>query len=190
MRREAQMVLAIFIGTTGLGAVERTTVPVCMENLVDGSGVPAVLSQARLQASRIMSPAGVKLDWHIDRKFCQTGSDQVISVSVVTNAPKTFRPEALAATLPFEGVHIQVFYDRIARAGPELQPALLAYVIVHEIAHVLQSVDHHSVSGIMKTRWDFYDYTQIKRGQLRFTALDIELIQAGMAARAQPAVKR
>ena len=188
MRRGGQLVLAILIGSASLFAAKQTTVPVCMENLAAGSGVPTVLTRARLQASRIMSPAGVKLDWHTDRKYCQAHRDQVILVSVVTNAPKTFRPEALAAALPFEGVHIQVFYDRIFRTNPDLEPALLAYVLVHEITHVLQNIDRHSNRGIMKARWDDTDYARMKMGQFWLTALDIKLIQAGLAVRAVPKI--
>ena len=59
----------------------------------------------------------------------------------------------------------------------------MAYVIVHEITHILQGIDWHSKGGVMKARWDSSDYTRMKWGQLRFTALDVVMIQGGFAAR-------
>lgn len=94
------------------------------------------------------------------------------------------RPGALAYALAYEGVHIQVFYDRIAVSDPDLVPYLLANVVVHEITHILQGIDRHSDSGIMKARWTAYDFTMMKRHQLGFTDFDVELIQCGLAARA------
>jgi hypothetical protein len=90
-------------------------------------------------------------------------------VSFVTSTPKTFHPGALAYALPYEGVHIEVFYDRIAQADPDLVPSLMAHVIVHEITHILQGIDRHSTGGIMQAVWGSSDYIQMKRGQLRYT---------------------
>ena len=39
------------------------------------------------------------------------------------------------------------------------------------------------LSGIMKAVWTSSDYTLMKRGQLRFTAVDVEMIHDGFAAR-------
>ena len=56
-------------------------------------------------------------------------------------------------------------------------------MIVHEITHILQGIDRHSASGIMKAVWTSSDYTQMKRGQLRFTELDVVMIHDGFVAR-------
>ena len=151
---------------------------VCIE---DGSDRAAANAAAR--ASSLFLSAGVKLEWHSEVGFCQ-GQPDAIVVTLLTSTPKTFHPGALAFALPYEGVHIQVFYDRIAGAERELAPTLLAYVIVHEITHILQGIDCHSKRGVMKAHWDSYDYTRMKWGQLPFTAFDIEMIQGGLAARA------
>jgi hypothetical protein len=62
---------------------------------------------------------------------------------------KDFRPG------PYEGVHVTVLYDRVYQTAPDAarRPLLLAHVLVHEITHVLQGVEHHSESGIMKAHW-------------------------------------
>ena len=57
----------------------------------------------------------------------------------------------LAYALPFEGTHIVVFYDRVEECvRADLFPTLLAYVLVHEITHILQEITRHSATGIMK----------------------------------------
>jgi hypothetical protein len=59
----------------------------------------------------------------------------------------------------------------------------MANVIVHEMTHILQGIDRHSASGVMKAVWTSSDYTLMKRGMLRFTAMDVEMIREGFAAR-------
>ena len=150
---------------------------VCIED-----GKHAGVADAAARASSLFLSAGVKMDWHSEVSFCQGQRDSIV-VSLSERTPETFHPGALAYALPYEGVHIQVLYDRIAQADPSLAPSLLAYVIVHEITHILQGVGRHSKNGVMKAVWDTYDYTLMKRGQLRFTALDVEMIHDGFAAR-------
>jgi len=145
-------------------------------------GNHAGVADAEAKASSLFLSAGVKLEWHGEVSFCK-GQRDAMAVSFLASTPKAFHPGALAYALPYEGVHIQVFYDRIAQADAALAPSLMAYVIVHEITHILQGIDRHSKSGVMKAVWDSYDYTLMKRGQLRFTALDVEMIQNGFAAR-------
>jgi hypothetical protein len=124
----------------------------------------------------------VKLDWHSELSDCKGHTDAMV-VSFRAMTPKTFHPGALAYAFPYEGVHIEVFYDRIAQADPGLLPSLMANVIVHEITHILQGIDRHSPSGVMKALWNSADYTLMKRGLLRFTAVDVEMIRDGFAAR-------
>jgi hypothetical protein len=153
----------------------------CIEVNGENADVVAV---ARMTATRVFESAGVNLEWHTDRRFCEAHRDQVIKVSLSLNTPKDLAVGALAYALPYEGVHIQVFYDRMANAGNDLRPKLLAYVIVHEITHVLQGVDRHCDSGIMMAHWSAHEFGRMRFGQLRFAKEDIELIHDGLAARA------
>jgi hypothetical protein len=138
---------------------------------------------AAAKAASIFVSAGVKLEWHSEAGFCKGNLDEIV-VRFITSTPKAFHPGALAYALPYEEVHIEVFYDRISQSDPALAPSLMAHVIVHEITHILQSIDQHSNGGIMKAVWTSSDYTQMKCGQLRFAASDIEMIHDGFAARA------
>jgi hypothetical protein len=145
-------------------------------------GKHAGVENAAAKASSMFLSAGVKLEWHGEVSFCKGNLDAMV-VSLITSTPKTFHPGALAYALPYEGVHIQVFYDRIAQADPRLVPSLMAHVMVHEITHILQGIDRHSTGGIMKAVWNSLDYTLMQRDQLWFTPLDVELIHDGFAAR-------
>jgi predicted Zn-dependent protease len=104
---------------------------------------------------------------------------------MVTDIPDQRLPGALAFALPYEGVHIQVFYNRVqAATEPELTPTVLAHVLAHEITHILQGTSRHSESGVMKARWNHDDYLQMKLKPLSFTEEDEQLIRFGMAGRA------
>jgi hypothetical protein len=58
---------------------------------------------------------------------------------------------------------------------------LLAHVMVHEIAHILQGVYRHSDNGVMKAVWTGQDYSQMRVGALPFAPEDVELIHLGLA---------
>ena len=179
MKTSAMITMAAMLAGSAWAATKSDSqrLVVCIED-----GKHAGVSDAASKASSLFLSAGVKLEWHGEVSFCQGNPDAMV-VSLMTSTPKTFHPGALAYALPYEGVHIEVFYDRIAGADPELAPSLMANVIVHEITHILQGIDRHSTGGIMKAVWTSSDYTLMKRCQLRFTALDVEMIRNGFAAR-------
>ena len=79
-----------------------------------------------------------------------------------------------------------MFYDRI-RSDVAPRSALLAHLLVHEIAHILQGTDQHSKSGVMKAVWTHQDHLQMRTGALPFTPGDVELIRLGLALRASGA---
>lgn len=147
--------------------LDSQTVLVC----IDDRGYTAV-ADAAPRASMLFRSAGVKLKWRNGVSFCQGKRDAIV-VSLATNTPKNFLPGALAYALPYEGVHIEVFYDRIALADPDLVPFLMAHVMVHEITHILQGTDQHTPGGIMKAHWNSYDYVLMKTGRLTFTEPDV-----------------
>ena len=142
------------------------------------------LARTKTITSQIFSSIAVKLIWvdlHNERTAHQDGT---IVVKFSAKTPIDFHPRALALSSPFEGVHAQVFYDRVQRSvGPGLVSALLAHVLAHEITHLLERIDAHSDRGIMKASWDLSDYDQMAKGRLTFTDVDVHLIYAGIDAR-------
>jgi len=137
------------------------------------------LPHAELLASKMFEPVSVKLDW---RHSCQVGD--AVRIELSTDTSDTEHPGALAFALPYEGVHIVVFYDRINRSvGADLRSLVLAHVLVHEITHVLEGVDRHSETGVMKAHWTGTDYAQMRHKPLSFTDWDIQLIHKGLESR-------
>ena len=92
-------------------------------------------------------------------------------------------PGALAYALPYEGVHIRVFYDRVERVVPGLTAVVLAHVLVHETTHILEGIYRHSDSGVMKAAWTKQDHLQMQVEALSFAPEDVKLIRLGLASR-------
>jgi hypothetical protein len=158
-------------------------VNVYLENIPD---VSWDVEKAKTITPQIFSAIRVKVIWvdfHHERTASQDGT---IIVQFSEKTPIDFRPLALALSLPFEGIHAQVFYDRVKqRVRPALVSALLAHVLAHEIAHLLERTDVHSDKGIMKACWGLNDYDQMAWGTMTFTDFDIRLIYDGLDARSR-----
>jgi hypothetical protein len=151
------------------------------------SVVPApVLSRAQALANEIFAGVGVKIDWRRGQPTrSQSRSEKPIVVEMITDTPTKLKPGALAFARPYEGVHIDVFYDRVGAATePELTPNVLAHVLVHEITHILQGTCRHSDTGVMKARWTHTDYMEMGQKPLPFTEEDMQLIRSGWVVRA------
>jgi hypothetical protein len=166
-------------GEAGQAAERKFTV--CMNKSLDGP----VIEDAEVIASRMFEAIGLKTEWHDLGRACPVGDD-VIRIQLLTFSPEHYHPGAFAFAWPYEGVNIQVFGDRMERLiGHNDLQYVLAHVLVHEITHLLQGVNRHSSSGIMKAGWDNGDYAKMTRKRpLSFTELDVTLIQRGMDAKA------
>jgi hypothetical protein len=135
---------------------------------------------ARVAASQVFRGIGVSIEWQRYGDSCPVATG-AIAISLSYDTPRNQHQGALAYALPYEGAHIVVFCDRVRESTePARVPCLLAYVIVHEIAHILQGVKRHSARGIMKAKWDHGDYFNIVRNSLRFAEEDVDLIHRGM----------
>ena len=139
-----------------------------------------LLTRAKTIAEGMFAEVGVKIDWHRDYACPR----EAIRIDFSEDRFNHF-PRAYAYALPYEGTHIRVFFDRLQEQGdPERLPALLAHVLVHEIAHILQGVSRHSDSGVMKAFWTAADYSEMGFKPLHFTQTDVDLINFGLDARA------
>jgi hypothetical protein len=135
MRLAGVAVIAVVIGTSA-HAAQRPDGCVTVY-FRDNPSVPdPVKSIAKALASEMFAGIGVRIDWRSGQPAASSATAGAIAIELVTETPGTFLPGALAYAQPYEGVHIQVFYDRI-----KYKPApaeLLAHVLVHEITHILQ----------------------------------------------------
>jgi hypothetical protein len=154
------------------------------------------LGLAQKKVNAIFASAGVPLTWKsgTPRKSLRTAADCAwrpieIGVDFVSGPPADTSPDAFARSFPYaeHGFRIEVFVDRL-EAAMRLRPLLLtghlAYVLAHEITHLLQGIVRHSDTGIMRGRWSEDEYQQMLMARpLPFEPIDISLIQEGMSSR-------
>jgi len=155
-------------------AVQKATVTICLEP------DPLVLMGVRPLVSKMFASIGVRVDWH-DRDSCPVGVG-AIQVRMSHNPPSIRKFKSLAFAQPYEGA-IVVFPGRVQELNRNGGPSVLAHVLVHEITHVIEGIDRHSATGIMKDRWDDNDYFQMRRKPLPFAQEDVNLIYDGLQAR-------
>lgn len=92
--------------------------------------------------------------------------------------------EALAFVKPFSdgpGV-VTILYDRVRHvAGRQSrEKSVLAYVLAHELGHVLQRSTQHARTGVMKAYWTGEDFDAMDRKLLTFTDDDVDLLKQGL----------
>jgi len=178
MKLTAIMAMIVAAGiTVQAGSPNPNEVTVYVRN---GAGVPLeVTSQAEVIASSMFATIGVKINW---RRGEAPASGKAIVIELADHTPATEKPGALAYAKPVEGVHIVVFWDRMA---PRPTPShLLAHVLTHEITHILEGTSRHSDSGIMKAFWTDEDKSGMRARPMTFAANDVELIQIALKTRA------
>jgi hypothetical protein len=154
-----------------------STVAVCMAT----GSVPFIVLQAEHIAGQMFAGIGVTVQWRRSGKSCPA---EAIQIGLSEHTPIDQLPGAQAFAMPFEGIHIQIFYDRLAHlAEPGRLPSRLAHVMAHEITHILQGEVRHSETGVMKAGWDDADYDEMAWKPLPFTETDILLIHQGLESR-------
>ena len=164
-----------FAGETGPTRERKVTV--CMDPSSDGMEIRA----AQRLASKTFASIQVGVDWR-ELRACPVGGNTV-QVSLSYQTPEHQLPGALAYALPYGGSHIVVFYDRLRKSEPNQLTRSLAYVLVHEVTHILEGITRHSKRGIMKAHWDCEDRFEIAIGRLQFASEDVDLIYLGLDAR-------
>jgi hypothetical protein len=136
---------------------------------------------AQSEASRLLASAAVHVEW-IHGSACQTSA--AIQVHLTVQTADNLMPGALAFCQPAASDEIRVLYDRDqATVSPAHEPRLLAYVLAHEIAHILEGTGRHSATGIMKANWTPEDFSDIASGKLTFASEDIHLVHGGVIVR-------
>ena len=183
MRIQATVAMMLAMASSGLGGEK---IPV----YINGGNIAApLLAGAEDMASRIMATAGVRIVWRfgVPHPGESTGGQPAIVVDFPEHTAPEDHPGAMAYARLYEGVHIEVLYDRMRKVQGRLHPVLLGHLLAHELTHLLEAVERHSATGVMKARWDLTDYCQMLRAPLVFAADDIEMIQRGIEAREERA---
>jgi hypothetical protein len=185
MKIMAAMAMMAAIGDSWAKRIPDASSPlvtVCINTLVAASSLIPI-SRSQSEASNIFAEVPLRIAWSRG-KPCQAAD--IIHIRVSDQTPERLRPGALAYALPYEGDHIEVFFDRILNAvPPSTAPHLLAHVLVHEITHILQGAARHSDTGIMKAHWTPDDFRQMSRQSMHFAPEDVGLIRAGLRGRSE-----
>ena len=137
--------------------------------------------QAKALAGSMFAAAGVRVAWRNGIPKPDAMGGLVVGVRFDEAPARDYRPGALAVAYPFaQGSRgITVFYDRVlatARASGVEEYRVTAHVLVHEITHVLERIDRHSESGVMKAHWSRDDYAEMARTPLPFAEEDLAWI--------------
>jgi hypothetical protein len=176
------MILVLITGmramTANDGDLQHQPVQVCL----NPGGNARIVYSAEAIASRIFAAIGVELRWQSDVRYC---ANEKAGVLISFEEPARDRSSAtLAYASPYGESHIVVYFTRLCETvSPQSVSVLLAHVMVHEIAHILQGVDQHSTEGIMKQRWTTRDLVDMRWHPLPFSADEVQLIQRGLQRR-------
>lgn len=171
----------MFVRGGDLRLHDQNTVVVYLEN---GAAQLRNLSLATKLAAKMFDTAGVRIVWRLgEPSSTELQRDRPIVVRISAGTPAAERPGALAYAFPYQGVRINIFYDRIVAAHPHSSYVILAHVLVHEATHLLEGVSRHSDLGVMKANWTLKDYDRMVHHPLPFSADDIDLIHIGLATR-------
>ena len=132
---------------------------------------PPVLRRAQDIAAEMFAGVGVQVEWREGRPKPSQGGPAIVVHMAIDTRPD-FMPGAFAFARVYEGVHITVFWDRVHRTRSSLAAgAVLGHVLVHEITHILQGIDRHSETGVMKAGWTGEDFFQMTWKPLPFTPM-------------------
>jgi hypothetical protein len=183
----ASLVLAI-AGSRLMAADEianrRPVVEVFMPHMIDRH-LNRALGRARGIVQDAYADIGVQVIWRFGNTssfgcYKKPGLRQIV-FDLRNGAPNGRSADVLAFANPYlhEGPCVTLLMDRLkneAERNPETTGILLGHVLAHEIGHVLQGIERHSKTGLMKERWSKREVADMWRARLRFTAYDADLI--------------
>jgi hypothetical protein len=133
----------------------------------------------------VFARIGVKLLWRIGPMPDAPGAEKMVGIRFLDKAPITASAQALASASPFSSrPEILVYQDRLRRhlnAIAGTSHVMLAYVLVHELCHVLQGTNRHSDSGLMRASWAWPEYAAMLNNKLFISDEDRNLILASLA---------
>ena len=146
-----------------------------------------MVTLAESVAQLILSPARIRLKWSNTSSFAPKVREcaaQTLAIQLDAESPSGSRPGILGYAQPFapSGTRIHIFWDRIVTGYKQGERCyVLGHVMAHEITHVLQGVELHSDTGLMKARWNVWDVGEMTHRYLSLTDDDIDLIHKGLA---------
>lgn len=148
----------------------------------DAEAPLAVLNRAESRASDIFFQARFDLEWvncgtpmSPESARCATLSDSddvVIRILPRANSQESDAKFGMSFLGPDgKGRYSDVFWDKVLELQNDYKGdigAVLGSVMAHEIGHLMLGSHSHSISGIMRARWDACELQRISMGTLVF----------------------
>jgi len=172
------MIMAVMLTFARVAdAAEPGQLPAIRLQMDNHADVPAaILNWSQDKVARIFADAGRGVEW--------TETEPMFSVQIVAHALGYARASStvmgVASRTP-GGATAQIFFNQVrdfARTYHVDVGALLAYVIAHEVGHLLLPRMPHSLTGLMKADWDADMVREAGAGSLTFTGAQIKRILA------------
>jgi hypothetical protein len=149
-----------------------------------------VMGSAETLVSDTFAKVGVNIKWHAGsppKNYRSDAGRTIFSIRWAERVPATSSAGALAVARPLSPEASITLYEeslrRFLNRYRDTQNIVFGYVVAHELAHLMQGLNRHSDSGILKAQWSYKDIYQMASGSLDFTAYDVELIHDGLNAR-------
>ena len=147
-----------------------------------------LLARAQDEVKQLYARIGVETTWLATRRLSDLDDVShredanateltviVLSSSMTTRMAPPEDAIGMAATTPTDSGRIAyVFYDRLQidpLQSDDSNVAALAFVMAHEIGHLLLPYGSHSQTGVMRGRWDRKTFRRLEVQRLRFTPL-------------------
>ncbi len=166
------------------------------------------IRKAEVLAKQVFGKAGVETEWiHCpaapgeEGRFpaCRrpmSGTDVILHILPEAMEERGLSRQAFGYALPDAGGlparHAYVFLHRVDEAVARSRrtarcisrEVLLAYVVAHEIGHLLLGPNSHSGCGVMRGRWSAEDLREMELGQMVFLAEEARVMQRQVEERA------
>ena len=172
------MVVAVVISIVRIADAAETGNPptIDLQMQIDARVPATVVEQAQREVTRIFAGTGLAVRW--------TETPPRFTVKIVAQVlgfERAASPVMGVAQRSANGCMVQVFFKQVqdfARAYEVDLSTILAYVIVHEIGHLLLPGNGHSPTGVMQANWEKALVHDAARGSLTFTEAQAARIRA------------
>jgi hypothetical protein len=172
------MLAAMMMSAVSLADAAETGDPLTidLQMKIDARVSPSVLEESRDRVSRIFADAGITVRWSDTApRFTVTIVGQALGYATATS------PVMGVAQRTPAGSSVRVFFKQVqdfARTYHVDVSTLVAYVIAHEVGHLLLPATPHSPTGLMQAEWHRAVIRDAARGSLTFTETQAARIRA------------
>jgi hypothetical protein len=173
------MLAALVVTVVSIADAAETADPFTIDlQMKSEARVPAaVLEESRDEVTRIFADAGIVVRWtDTAPRFVVSIVPQVLGYGTATSSVMGVAQRTAA------GSSVRVFFKQVhdfARTYHVDLTTVLAYVIAHEVGHLLLPATPHSPTGLMQAEWHRAVVRDAARGSLTFTEPQVARIRAG-----------